>query len=79
MEARVALLEQERPYLSICAYKESHRGSYQSITYDSIFHLSTNIKEGGLDTCTGRFLFGVSGTYTVSFSGPRFGVISFVI
>ena len=74
MEARVALLEQETPHLSLCAYIELHKESYQTITYDSLFHLSTNIKEGGLDSCTGKFLCGLSGTYSVSwnyFSGSR--------
>jgi len=68
VEERLAKLEQEKPYLSVCAYRESHRGTYKSIPYDSVFHLSTNIEEGGLDTCTGKFLFGLSGTYSVSWN-----------
>ena len=64
----MAKLEQEKPYLSVCAYRESYSGPYKSIPYDSVFHLSTNIEEGGLDTCTGKFLCGLSGTYSVSWN-----------
>jgi len=74
IEERLARLEKERPYLSVCAYRESHRGYYQAIPYDSVFHSSTNIEEGGMDICTGKFLSGLSGTYSVSwnyFSGSR--------
>ena len=68
MEAKRTVLEEETPYLSICAYKKSQNKKLQFISYDSVSHQSTNIKEGGLDTCTGKFLFGLSGTYSVSWN-----------
>ena len=69
MEARRTALEKEKPYLSMCAYKESfNEKSHTGVPFDSVFHLSTNIKDGCLSTCSGEFLFGVSGTYSVSWN-----------
>ena len=77
METRLAEQEKEKPYLSMCAYKELHKVDWRKgydpekgevIPLDSVFHLATNIVEGGLDTCSGEFLFGVSGTYAVSWN-----------
>jgi len=71
IDTRLAEQEKEKPYLSICAYKESMHKTYEKenlyISFDS-FHLATNIEKGGLDTCSGEFLFEVSGTYSVSWN-----------
>ena len=58
------------PFLSVCASSSgTELKRYQDITYEKVFHSSTNLKEGGLDTCSGVFTSGVSGTYSVSWSG----------
>ena len=37
-------------------------------SFDSVLHISTNMVEGGLDTCSGEFEAGVSGIYSISWS-----------
>lgn len=79
---RLEKLEKEKPYMSICAAKSSTKGQRGRITYDSVFHSSTNIGEGGLDKCTGVFTSGLSGSYSVSwnsFSEKRGGGDSVVL
>merc|ERR1711874_849625 len=56
--------------LSVCAYTGFYQAEkkYEAIPFERVFHESTNIKEGGLDSCSGEFLVGMSGTYSVSWS-----------
>ena len=59
----------EKPYFSACA-ENSHFDpkSSKKLNYQALFHISTNLEEGGLDICSGEFTAGVSGTYSVSWS-----------
>ena len=58
------------PFLSVCAASSGSRlKRYHDITYEHVFHSSTNLRKGGLDTCSGVFTSGVSGTYSISWSG----------
>ena len=82
MEARFQSLEKrlkhveessdiKKPYVSVCASKSKFECLKISDleSYDHVFHSATNLDEGGLDTCTGVFTSGLSGAYSVSWSG----------
>merc|ERR1719431_1564689 len=59
----------ERPYFSTCAQNSQFDPkSSKKVNYQAVFHLSSNLEEGGLDICSGEFTAGVSGTYSVSWS-----------
>ena len=61
----------KKPYVSACASKSKFKCRKHSDidSYDHVFHSATNVEEGGLDTCTGVFTSGLSGVYSVSWSG----------
>jgi len=73
LQKRFNALEQkvneETPYLSVCAYSSGVKKGTTVITYERVTHAATNLKEGGLDTCSGVFTAGLAGTYSVSWSG----------
>merc|ERR1711942_140853 len=60
------------PYFHICGEKSqldcTDSGAGLISNYDSVFQFSSNLKEGGLDLCTGEFTAGVTGTYAISWS-----------
>ena len=63
----------EKPFYSVCAHRSQWNISNkyyiaEPVSYDSVLHISTNMLEGGLDTCTGEFEAGVSGVYSISWS-----------
>merc|ERR1719233_60055 len=59
----------EKPYFSTCAQNSQFDlKSSKKVNYQAVFHLSSNLEEGGLDICSGEFSAGVSGTYSVSWS-----------
>jgi len=62
-------LKEEKQFISVCGFKSEIPSEFVDITYDNVFHSATNVAEGGLDTCSGRFTAGVSGSYSVSWSG----------
>ena len=70
------LLEKKMKYFSVCAEKNSFLEvitKLSIINYDLVFHISTNIGEGGLDLHSGLFTAGISGTYSVSWNTRRKG------
>ena len=73
LEKRLEKVEQglieEKQFISVCGFKSEIPSESVDITYDDVFHYATNVPEGGLDTCSGRFTAGVSGSYSVSWSG----------
>ena len=63
----------EKPYYSVCVYRSywniTNKYNFEEpVSFDSVLHISTNMGEGGLDTCTGEFEAGVSGIYSISWS-----------